>query len=374
MSSKNIVLFFAFIFMLSCSNVQDEGLDVIWEGKSYTFSYLKPTKKQPDRHRIWKKHELDPVFTIDDSLSLNLFQPQTFNLDKSNNIHILDVSDGKIKIYDSDGEFLAVKGGGLGRGPGQFSFPYDFSIDTVGRYYIVDLNTKMLTSLDSSGEFRWQKLFKLITPGTINSNSTNKVLVSIAGPTSTLFQSFDLDGKLINEYPSFLKRPPELPSTLNPFGLPMLGETIENDNGYIFVPRYFPQLIYYDSNGNIIKEVSTIDSISSNPVLNVANKNGYFLPEDFNGKVVNHGVSHFKDLLIVWSELGNIEFGTQVFDFYQKKTGNYLYSVKIPELGSVSQVVLKENRIYTMNYSTAIIESYSFIIDSASSASPKTAF
>ena len=80
-------------------------------------------------------------------------------VDSSNNVYVNDVNSGRIRKYDSSGNFI-LQWGSLGSGDGQFTHANNIATDSAGNVYVSDNNSR-IQKFDSSGGF----LFKWGTAG-----------------------------------------------------------------------------------------------------------------------------------------------------------------------------------------------------------------
>src|SRR2546425_13246479 len=63
--------------------------------------------------------------------------PQGIALDKSGNIYVTDISNSRVDVFDSKGNFV-FKFGTFGSGPGKFVDPQGITVDESGNIYVVD--------------------------------------------------------------------------------------------------------------------------------------------------------------------------------------------------------------------------------------------
>jgi hypothetical protein len=273
-------------------------------------------------------------------------RPTEIQIDSENNVYVLDQSDKKIKKFSTNGNLLAKLGPGSGRGPGEFILPFDFAIDSTGNFYVVDLNRRALISLDSKGNYRWQKVFKHDSPTRVSAGDS-EIILSISGINSSHpFKSFRKDGTVGIRYNSLFKYTgdTDLPAFVSIDGKATVGKFISYSAGkLIFAPRFLSHLIFFDRRGSVDFVVETIDQVPipqkkySDEMIDLGG--GKKMPNaSFSGKAGSLDINIIDNFLIVWSKTGNKEFGYQTFDVYSLHNGKYLYSFMVKELGGISDV------------------------------------
>jgi len=64
--------------------------------------------------------------------------PYDVAVDPQHNIYVVDMSNHRVQVFNSQGQYLTTLGSGFGSGPGQFKYPTGITIDRQGTIYVVD--------------------------------------------------------------------------------------------------------------------------------------------------------------------------------------------------------------------------------------------
>ncbi|MFQ5559695.1 MAG: 6-bladed beta-propeller [Nitrospinota bacterium] len=76
--------------------------------------------------------------------------PSNIAIDNENNVYVVDTINGRVQIFDADGNFLD-KFGRLGDAPGAFSRPKGIALDPDGNIYVVDSAFNNVQMFNKSG-------------------------------------------------------------------------------------------------------------------------------------------------------------------------------------------------------------------------------
>jgi DNA-binding beta-propeller fold protein YncE len=78
--------------------------------------------------------------------------PHGIAVDSSGNVYVVDTFNGRIQVFDSNGEFIK-KWGAVGSGNGNFSGPNGIAVDSSGNVYVADTSNYRVQKFDSDGAF-----------------------------------------------------------------------------------------------------------------------------------------------------------------------------------------------------------------------------
>jgi tripartite motif-containing protein 71 len=124
-------------------------------------------------------------------------------VDAQGNVLVLDVSNGRVQKFDSNGKFL-TQWGTSGKGDGQFIEASDIAIDQQNNVYVVDYQNRVVQKFDENGKFllRWGKT------GLEDGEFAGLFSVAIDPDGNVLvadevgrIQKFDRDGKFLLKIP-----------------------------------------------------------------------------------------------------------------------------------------------------------------------------
>lgn len=346
------------LFTSSCMNSDKDSyvVDITYGDEiiQYPLPYRTNILLQNSTERIWKKAHVNRVY---DGINVT-YSPVRVQI-RGDKIFVLDASDGYVKRIDYTTGDIYKLGPGKGNGPGETSFPFDFDIDSNGNFLIIDLNKISLISLDSEGNPIIDYSFKYITPTTLVSVAEGMAIIMVGGGSTLdkdekgLFQLYEIEKNKISKYSNFLINTENLPPFI---GLEMAftGRILYDNNRLIYLPRHLNHIIYISTNGEVELARETIDEINMPKIIssghNRESPGGFTSVKLSNdSEVANLDGFLVGDELIIWSRPGNKEFGSHIFDYYDKLNGDYKFSVKISDLGSVSGIDMNGNYIATIN-------------------------
>lgn len=115
----------------------------------------------------------------------------------NNKIYVLDTFGAKsLMVFDSDGNFKQ-RIGSVGNGPGQFSMPQDFLIDTI-RNEIEILGARKINCYNENGDFLRSKTIKFTSLNFMKSGTN--YFFAVAGKEDYKVFKTDLNGKVVEKY------------------------------------------------------------------------------------------------------------------------------------------------------------------------------
>lgn len=199
--------------------------------------------------RSWSDVSLTPI-PLDSDIQDSLFRPMILKI-AGNYLYVGDYGDMKIKRFTPEGKFVNEIGIGRGKGPGEFTQFMDFYIskDTI---HILDLRKMMVIQYNVNRNDYIQSFELDFRPLRIAGFKEKLIISKISG--SKLFSIYDLNGKELNQFGEIIKN-----QTSN--SLSLQGELISIDENeeFVFTPKYASYLIYYKLSGRVDKVVKTID-------------------------------------------------------------------------------------------------------------------
>lgn len=345
-----LVFTIAVLYFNACFDSKKNEFEIILlqdtDEYKYELPYQEIITSQDTGERIWKEAGIQLLKNQSDSL----YSPVRIVI-KDGLTFALDPVDGYIKKIDHQTAKMVFLGQGKGNGPGEVNFPFDFDIDPLGNFIVLDIAKKALITLDSQGEPLDSYQFRSASPTTLSIIDERLAIVMINGslhgnPSETdgLFQLYDRETKELSLFSDFLSGRQNLPP-LNGLEMAFTGTILNDHQHLIFLPKHINQIIRIDQNGEIIYARKTVDK-SELPVV-TSSVNGASLSSESKTALLN-GFLIGNDI-IIWSKTGITKYGGHVFDFYDQSTGDYKYSVNIPELGAVTGLAMGSEIISTIN-------------------------
>ena len=291
-------------------------------------------KPQSATARTWKDHSFEKLLTLG---APKVAEPMMLQVADSGEIYILDWADLRIKRFSPDGSLLRVFGDGKGTGAGAFTNPTSFTIAPNGELWVCDPVQRKLTHFQPDGTAR------AISPGkeVYRVAVLEDVLVTMASSSnSTLFDVYSPSGKQLKSFGEFLQNQSQQDIILDGS---VVGDA--ESGGFVYGGRHMGVIAAYGVDGSQRFVAHTIDG---NPLPKVLHMEGRL-------KVKPHGT----DTVLSVSILGNYLYvlsgtraddaggaGGQVMDVYDKRDGNYLFSLRLPV--ACRKAVIGADLIYTL--------------------------
>ena len=289
-------------------------------------------KAQSATSRIWKEHSFDKMLTLGAAKVTN---PEIMRVANSGEVYVLDWADLKIKRFSTAGDLLSVFGSGKGRKEaGAFLNPTDFSITPNGELWVCDPPQGKLTHFQPDGTAQALEMRKGLYRVVVLGDS----LVTMAPPSTTgVFEVYNLSGTQLRSFGEFLQNQSQQGTMLD-------GEiTGDESGGFVYGGRHLSVIAAYNAEGVPRFIAHTIDGNALPKVLHVDGR-VKVKPNSANGVL---SVSTVGDYLYVLSDtrVDNGK-GGQVMDVYDKRNGQYVYSLRLPL--PCRDAVVHADMVYTL--------------------------
>jgi hypothetical protein len=290
--------------------------------------------KQPAAGRVWKEHAFEKLLALSPTA---LTKPSILRVDDAGNIYVLDWADLRIKMFSPDGNLLKTVGEGKGTAAGAFINPTSFSIGAKGELWVTDPLQRRITRFDPDGSAR------TIVPQSAVDRiaAAGDVLITMTPPRSNaFFEIYNLSGERLKSFGEIIEEQSEK-------GIVLDGNVVSDGENqeFIYGSRYTGVIARYGVDGVQRYVVQTIDSIPPPKIL-IIGASQKIKP---NSPLAVMSLSIIGDELYVLSgthadDAGNA--GGQAMDVYDKRDGNYLFSLKLPI--TCREAVVRSGYIYTL--------------------------
>jgi hypothetical protein len=289
---------------------------------------------QSARERVWREHAFEEVTTLSPAA---LTKPAILRVDEAGQIYVLDWADLRIKMFSPDGNILKTLGKGKGAGAGAFVNPTSFSVGAGGELWVSDPLQRRITRLDADGKART----------TVPQSSVDRiavagdVLITMAPPSRNAFiEVYDLSGDHLKSFGEMIEDQYEN-------GLVLDGNIVADGESreFIYGGRYAGVIARFSADGERRFVVQTIDGTPPPKIVGIG-ESQKLKP---NGPQAVMGMSIVGDELYVLSGTladGAGGTGRQVMDVYDKRDGNYLFSLKLPT--ACREAVVRAGHVYTL--------------------------
>ena len=79
--------------------------------------------------------------------------PRSIEIDSStDSVYVADAGNERIQKFDSNGNYI-TQWGNKGNGTGQFTYPGDIAIDSIGNVYVLDSGNHRIQKFDETGNY-----------------------------------------------------------------------------------------------------------------------------------------------------------------------------------------------------------------------------
>jgi len=247
----------------------------------------------------------------------NVEQIRIFN-DK---VFVYDIGYMNIKKYSTNGKLEVVYGNGIGQGPGQFQNIFSFWVTRGGNIWIVDSQNQKISKFESSGDFE-NRFHPGFAPMRVAKVSGKNLVVQMFG-REKLFALINRNGKVIKNFG-------ELSGGIHTsyFDAHMFPRP---GSGFVWAPVHASYLYFYNEGGEIERGLELIDrhefpsdelDLDPRPLSGDAEPNHQTLAVSITNDriLVNTYIRKFR----------KTNAPANVMDRYDRKTGKYINSVRIP--------------------------------------------
>ena len=249
------------------------------------------------------------------------FGPLSLEPGENGDLFVADYGDFSIHHLAPSGIPIKRLGNGKGQGPGEFAAITDLEATKDGGLWVADVNNGRLSRFDTAGHpVATLKLerppYRLIMPD----DSSFLLMHSHGSPT--LFGLYDRSAREKRSFGEILVN--QAKNTL------ALDGYIESDGrgGFVFAPRYAGLLARYGVDSSLAFLVETVDS-KPLPRLLRNEAGATWIDADARPNTWSLSVSGEEIHLLAGIEAGFRKIG--VIDTYDRGTGRYLFSRRIPE-------------------------------------------
>ena len=298
--------------------------------------FLSSSEEQSIQERIWEEVTFEKLFVLPIDSQIFLYNPSWVKSDTAGDIYVVDLSTLQIlRFAENDGRFLTSYGNGIGTGPGEFHRITDFGAAGDSIVFVVDDRRRRISYfIKESGDFVESSI-------STTKEAPFKHAVTESGIEYTMYDwsDYNFSSKIDDRVVRFAKETEKLMGTL------AFGSTTTYKDYMVYVPSFYPLILIYDADGNVIMSKRTID-YNDNFELPKLKKDERGLI-DIDGNYLYGPISIYADelyILKVHNELA--------FDVYNAKTVDYRYSFRIPPRFNSH---FMKNRLYQVVDSAVVV-------------------
>jgi hypothetical protein len=327
--NTKVVFFALFIFL---------GMDNTLCQPDYINDSFKAKKSAHKRE--WLHASFTKKYSV--NLSDHLYMPSRGLYVSDNHlIYITDIGDNTINLFDEEGNFIRAFAKRKGAGPGEVRHPIGFAVDDSGNIWIADPGNARVAVFKQDGSFV-KDILSSILPYRIalGRNHGSFYILDLNAQPKGLFTKISSKSKILGEFGAHIIKNQMRNSIV------LSGEITTDRNGNLYYkPDYAGVLISYDSTGHVRFRSNTVINTPF-PKVKFDAAGGSWVDRD--AKRVSHGIFTDGNGEVVIFSFASSKSEKQALDFYNEKTGTYLYSLKIPVWAY--QAYFKDNMLYTLQF------------------------
>lgn len=211
---------------------------------------------QPVEERRWVEVELEEVFSLSEGEEYFLYNAWRVRVDSTGHIYVLDRADRRVKKFDQDGDFVMSMGGGRGRGPGEFLWPFDFTVAPDGEVWVIDSHRRNVTLFSPDGGL--VESFNVNTVSFPNSvafmGAGSSVVLAYGPPFRSVFRTWSRDGTQREQFGTLLRNQTKTFSALS-------GTIRRSPGGFLFAPNRASELLRFAADSTLRYAVETMDEV-----------------------------------------------------------------------------------------------------------------
>ena len=302
---------------------------------------IQPIDGQAATERNWLPNGLgEKVIELPAGTEEPPISPSTVTADASGYFYVSDLVTWRIQQFDAAGNYVTSFGEGRGEGPGEFTTLLSLGFLGDSLLWFLDYS-QQINYYRRDGSLIWterleSRLRKLIVQLAITPSGRRFFMFSSGYGDGNFFET-----KWEGEEKQFGSLQFESGWEVN---LPLYGSLLAYKESMIYVPDYYPLVIRYDSDGNLVYARTAMDYglVGEPEWVTIDGRPGKGPPRN---RVSSLNPSIDAARLFVHSEFA------QAIDVYDVETGDYLYSVKAPDYDGA--YVLNE-RLYTVQSSSGV--------------------
>ena len=291
-------------------------------------------QEQKATERIWADVSFTLLHELPKEPDVFLLNTQGIEVDADGHVFVNDWGDMTVKRFNAHGEYVATYGSGIGRAPGEFESIFDTGTMGDSVVYVLDLSAQRMTLFASGGAF------------VRTMEAPHRAVELVETPGGRSYYLFTTRGASVFET--------SLGSETLGFGNTLLEGQRYNDlivlSGFIttygenmvYLPMYFPAIMQYNQNGELVYARTTPDFGHTSPPR--------FTPPQpyarFEAEIIQMFPVADGDRINVYSRAD-----TMAIDVYDAPTGDYLHPIAVP----FGTSIMRENRIYDRRDSTIAV-------------------
>lgn len=300
--------------------------------------FLDHATRQVQANRVWKEVEPLARFHVPNSEYPDLYRPADVKAAPGGGVLIYDFSEMKVKRFDRTGSFLVEYGEGIGQGPGELQAMMDTGTADSLIYIVDDTNARFSYYDPESGDYVRQELMEADRIGrvarAVDTPSGGRYILVGRQPHLFVYTS----DSFTNTFGSLIQNQQPNYQVLN-------GRLATADEDLIYVTSYYPRMYRFDTMGALKYVRATIDQDFNTTSGVEVQTSGRTILRRARGLLMNGHVGVDDDYLWIHSRTDTSRTYAAL-DFYDLSTGDYEWSIRIPE--GAGYLYLDDEIVYSL--------------------------
>ena len=285
--------------------------------------------------RIWADVSLTLLHELPMEPDVILVRTESIDVDADGHVYASDWGDMTVKRFNAHGEYVTTYGSGIGRAPGELTSIFDTGPMGDSMVYVLDMRAQRISHFASGGAFAktieapYHAVRMAVTPG------GRSYYRFTSGGASVFETSFESEKRGFGN--ALLER-----QRYNDFMM-LSGDLTTYGENMVYLPRFFPAIMQYNQNGELVYARTTPDFGHTVPP-RTSNPTPYFTRLE--AKMIQSLPVADGDRINVYSRTD-----TTAIDVYDAPTGDYLHSIALPFGASI----MRQNRMYNRRDTTIAV-------------------
>jgi hypothetical protein len=328
-------------FFWGCGSEERENVKItLKQGKSELVIPMNYSPiPQEETSRKWMKIRTKLDLKIGGISDTIFSYPIEIDVNEDGEIFVLDMKDYSVKKLSPSGKLLQ-KYGRYGKGPGEFVNPNRLAVFN-GKVAVGDINARKIVVFDDGETFDIP--FQLHPMDISFIDEDNIAALQLLNPLDySCVRKMNYKTEKLSDFENIIDQ--ENTEDLALGMLPFLNGKLSRYEGKtLYVPNVLPYFFKFSEEGKLEGVFNTIDKsdrVSTGSIF----KNMVRFPHPKNYFSNDMGV--MDDKLFLLSNKARQKKEVHVIDFYSIEDGSYQFSFKFSEVNSITDIVIREDKMY----------------------------
>lgn len=285
------------------------------------YQYLIDIEPQKITNRIWREVSFEQLNVLD---SDDVVFPVYVTDAEGAGAIVVDAGTVSLKHISSNGSILGTYGEGAGQGPGEFIAPSDVKVDRERNIWVIDRGKNSVILFGREGTY--QKEIKILDlAARIAPVDSGYFYTFRVSGVDRLFALHDKLGEIRSQFGTLIEDQETV-------GIVLDGWIDAYEGSLIYVSSHSGVIIMYNSNGELVYARHSIEP-GVLPQLDIESYKGGGVAKKIKRKPLhNRSITVSEDMIYMHVVTNQGDTMQNIFDVYDVKSGEYLYSYEIPQV------------------------------------------